>query len=143
MRSARAIVSLCAVAAVLATALLLAPDLAGQEKEDPILATVKATIKDPSKPFTMLVRVQVKEDAGAKFEAAFARATRATRKEKGNRAYDLNRDLKMPTRYVVYERWQNLKALQEHLQSEHIKTLLSEIGDLLAAPPEVSVMTPF
>lgn len=143
MFSARATVALFAAAAVLAAAVLLAPVRAGQEKDDPILATVKAALKDSKKPFAMLVRVQVKEGAGGKFEAAFAKATRATRKEKGNRAYVLNRDLKMPSHYVVYERWQNLQALEEHLQSEHIKTLLSTIGDLLAAPPEVSVLKPF
>ncbi len=114
----------------------------GQDKEDPIEAVVRASLKDPNKPFTMLVMVKVKKGAGAKFEAAFAKALVETRKEKGNKAYDLNRSTKSPGEYIVYERWENLEILQGHMRSPHIKTLLSEIGDLLAGPPEVKVFVP-
>jgi|SRR6516165_1669078 autoinducer 2-degrading protein len=113
-----------------------------QERENAILGQVKAAIKDAAKPFTMVVQLRVKEGSAAKFEAAFAKASKATRQEKGNRAYDLNRDATMPTRYLVYERWQNLAALETHLKSEHITTLLAELGDLLAAPPEITVLVP-
>ena len=113
-----------------------------QEKENPIATEVKANLKDPSKPFTMLVRVKIKDGVGSKFEAAFAKAVTATRKEKGNKAYDLNRSAKAPNEYVVYERWQDLAALQAHMKTPHITTLLAEIGDLLEGPPEVKVFLP-
>jgi quinol monooxygenase YgiN len=128
--------------AALATLALLAPGAAGQEKPNPIVATVKAALKDPSRPFTLVVQIQLKEGNGDKFEAAFAKAIKATRKEKGCLAYDLNRDTKTPTGYQVYERWSNLAALEAHLKSEHITTLLREIGDLLASPPEGRVLLP-
>lgn len=126
---------------LLAIAALVATSLA-QEKEDPIEAVVKANLKDPAKPFTMFVRVTVKEGAAAKFETAFAKAMVATRKEKGNKAYDLNRSSKSPAEYIVYERWQDLAALQAHMKTPHIKALLAEIGDLLESPPEVKVFVP-
>ncbi len=107
--------------------------------ENPILKTVKASVKDPSKAFTLIVNLQVKEGAGEKFETAFAKARKATRAEKGCIAYDLNRDSKNAGRYMVYERWRNVDALADHLQTTHIATLLGEIGDLLAGPPEASV----
>ena len=100
--------------------------------ENPILTTVKATVKDPSKPFTMVVTVQVKEGAGEKFEAAFAKAIKGTREEKGCIAYDLNRDSKTAGRYMVYERWRNVSALADHLKTPHITALLGELGDLAA-----------
>jgi quinol monooxygenase YgiN len=128
------------VVALVAVSVLFVSRAPAQEKPNPIVAKVKASLKDPTKPFTMLVHLQVKDGTGAKFEAAFAKAIKATRQEKGCLAYDLNRDAKTPTRYVVYERWQNLAALEAHLQAAHFATLMTEIGDLLAAPPDVQVV---
>jgi quinol monooxygenase YgiN len=115
--------------------------LRGQE-ESPILTQVKANLKDPDRPFTMVVLAKLKDGTGPQFERAFAKAIRGTRQEKGNRAYDLNRDARHPHLYMVYERWTNLAALDYHLKTPHITTLLSEIGDLLAEPPEVKVLVP-
>jgi quinol monooxygenase YgiN len=129
----------CSLAGVLAIA-AAAP--AADDKPNPIVASVKANLKDPDKPFTMLVRIKVKEGSEEKFEKAFARARVQTRKEKGNRAYDLARDTKMPTQYVVYERWANIEALDEHIKSKYITALLAELGDLTAGPPELTVLLP-
>lgn len=107
------------------------------EKENPILAAAKAKVSDPKKPFTMVVLVKVKEGQARQFEEAFKPAIVATRKEKGCIAYDLNRDPEDASRYYVYERWHSVAALEHHLQTEHIKTLLSKLGDVLAGPPEV------
>jgi quinol monooxygenase YgiN len=130
------------VAPVVIVAAGLAGRAPAQEKEDPIAATVKASVKDPSRPFTMLVRLKIKEGAAAKFEAAFARAIAATRREKGNRAYELNRSAKAPNEYLLYERWQNLAALQAHLKAPHLTAALAETGPLLEGAPEVRVLLP-
>jgi quinol monooxygenase YgiN len=126
--------------------LLVASGLAGptvaQEKEHPIVATVRASVKDASKPFTILVHLKVKEGAGEKFEAAFARALTETRKEKGMLAYDLNRSTKNPSEYVVYERWRDVAALQAHLKTTHIQGLFAAVGDLLSEPPQADVLVP-
>jgi quinol monooxygenase YgiN len=114
----------------------------GQDKPDPIVAAVKAAVKDPTKPFTMLVRFRTREGAEPKFEAAFAKAVKATRAEKGCLAYDLNRDPRAATQYLLYERWRDLRSLEAHLKAAHITALLKEVGALLAGPPEVQVLTP-
>jgi autoinducer 2-degrading protein len=114
----------------------------GQEEPNPIVAQVKASVKDPGKPFVMLVHLQIKEGANKQFEAAFARAIKATRKEKGNLAYVLHRDAKHSNHYLVYERWRNLEVLKAHLKTPHITTLLMELEKLLAGPPEVRVLLP-
>jgi quinol monooxygenase YgiN len=122
----------------LAVALVLATTQVANsgEKGNPILDAAKANVSDPNKPFTMIVILSVKDGEGKAVEAAFLPAIKATRNEKGCIAYDLNRDLKEPTRYYVYERWQSVAALERHLQTEHIKTLLDNIRDRLAGAPE-------
>ena len=115
---------------------------AADEKPNPIVAEVKANLKDPSKPFTMLVFIQVKEGSEEKFEAAFAKAIAGTRKEKGNLAYQLNRDVKKPGAYVVYERWTDLAALDAHLKTPHLVTLRKDTGDLRVGASEVKVFIP-
>jgi quinol monooxygenase YgiN len=125
-----------------AMTVLLAGNAPAQDKPHPIAVMVKGTLKDPDAPFTLLVRFQAKEGAGEKLEAAFAKAAKATRQEKGCLVYQLNRDVKMPTHYVIYERWQNLAALEAHLKSPHITTLLTEINEIRATPPEAQVLVP-
>src|SRR5947209_6389316 len=121
-------------ALVLVVALLtptMLPVLA-QEEKDPILAEVKANLKDLAQPFTMLVLVKIKEGGASKFEAAFAKNRAGTRKEKGNKAYEMSRSTKTPTDYIVYERWTNFAALQAHMREPHFTGMIAEIGELLA-----------
>ncbi|MGE3807493.1 MAG: putative quinol monooxygenase [Gemmataceae bacterium] len=123
-------------------ALLLVSSASGQDKEDPIIATVKKALKDKSKPFTMLVLIKVKEGEAAKFEEAFVAAIKATRKEKGNLVYNLNRSLDNPNEFVVFERWKDFAALESHINSKHIQMLLKTVIPLLDAPPEIDVLVP-
>jgi quinol monooxygenase YgiN len=118
------------------------PQLPAQEKESPIEKEVKANLKDPTKPFMMLVHIKIKDGMAAKFEAAFAKARTETRKEKGNKAYRLNRSAKQPNEYVLYERWDNFAALQAHLKAPYITKLLADVGSMFDGPPELKVYLP-
>jgi quinol monooxygenase YgiN len=118
----------------------LAPTARGQD--DPIIAFVKPKLKNPDKPFTLMVGVKVKEGEGKKFEEAFAKALTATRKEKGCITYDLNHDTANPARYLVYERWKSLADLEAHLKSDHIKALLAVLPDVTSGPPDLHVLLP-
>jgi quinol monooxygenase YgiN len=120
----------------------LATGVSAQEKDHPVVAAVKANIKDASKPFTILVHIKIKEAGTAKFESEFTAAVAGTRKEKGNLAYDLNRSTKNPSEYIVYERWQDLGALQTHLKTPHIQALFAATGDLFDGPPQVDILVP-
>ena len=127
------------LAAVLAV--VLAGPAAAQDRH-PIAARVQADLKDPARPFTLVIALKVKADGANKFEAAFAKARTETRKEKGCLAYDLNRDAREAGRYLVYERWKTLADLEAHLASAHIKALFAEVGDLFDGEPELKVMLP-
>lgn len=113
-----------------------------QEKRHPIAQAVWDALKNEKKPFTMVVGLKLKDGTAEKFEKAFAPAIRATLKEKGCMAYQLNRNPNSPLHYMVYERWSNLPALEAHLRSDHITTLLEQVGDLLAEAPVVQVLEP-
>ena len=111
-----------------------------QEQEHPALTRVKASVKDPTRPFVMVITFKVKEGAGPKFEAAFGKAIKETRKEQGNRAYDLSRSTKDPSEYVLYERWDNVDALAAHLKTPHIKQLGVDRQGTTEGNPDVKVM---
>ena len=61
------------------------PQLPAQEKESPIEKEVKANLKDPTKPFMMLVHIKIKDGMAAKFEAAFAKAAPRRARKKATR----------------------------------------------------------
>ncbi len=126
---------------VIAPCLCPAPAPA-QDKPHPIFEKVKAKVKEPNKPFVMLVRLEVKEGAAAKFEAGFAPAIKATRQEKGCLVYDLTRDADNPNVYILIERWKTLADLDSHLRAEYIASLGAKLGDWLAAPPGLQVLVP-
>ena len=127
--------------AALILPLAAARPAAAQERH-PIAAQVAAAVKDTGKPFALAIRFKVKEGSAERFEGAFAKAIKETRKEKGCVAYDLNRDTKEVGRYLVYERWKDLAALEAHLASDHTKALLADLGLVLDGEPEVKVMVP-
>ena len=117
------------------------PGHAGGEESSPITAQVKASLEDPTKPFTLVVALQAKEGAGEALEAAVAKAARPTRKEKGCLSYELSRDAKSPRQYLLYERWQDLSALDAHLKSDYITSLLQALGQLTDSS-EIRVLVP-
>jgi quinol monooxygenase YgiN len=123
-------------------AALAALTLALPAGDDPILAAVKAKVKDPTKPFTMLVMAKVKPGMQDKFEAAFAEAIKETRKEKGNTRYDLNRAADEEGLYALYERWDSVAALEAHMKAMHTQKLLEAIGPMLEGAPQVNVGIP-
>jgi quinol monooxygenase YgiN len=128
----------------LIASLLVTESSPAQEKDQPnsIEAAVKASLKDPTKPFVMYVHVKIKDGSAEKFEKAFVKARAATRKEKGVKSYNLTRSATAPNQYIVYERWENFAALQEHMKTKHFAALLVEVGAMFDGQPEVRVFIP-
>jgi quinol monooxygenase YgiN len=122
------------------TSLLLCTTLApAAEPDHPVVGMVKAAVPDPAKPFVLVVRVTVKDGAGPKFEQAFAKAAKESRKEKGNRVYELSRSTKNANEYQVYEHWENVAALAAHLKTAHFQEVAAALHDLTGGPPDISV----
>jgi quinol monooxygenase YgiN len=98
--------------------------------DHPVVAMVKSKVKDPTKPFALLVTIKAKAGKEKDLEATFAPCIAATKKEPGCLAYELNRDPDEPTIYVMYEKFKSVAALDAHLKLEHTMKLLSALGPL-------------
>jgi quinol monooxygenase YgiN len=107
-----------------------------------LASEIRGQLKDPGKVFGLMIRFRLREGMQQKFEATFAKAIAATRKEAGVVSYELNRDAKDATRYFLNERWKNWPALQTHLEAPYTVNLLGEITPMLAGAPELHVVTP-
>jgi quinol monooxygenase YgiN len=104
-----------------------APAAAG---DHPVVALVKSKVKDPAKPFVLLVTIKAKAGKEQQLEAAFAPCIAATKKEAGCLAYELNRDPDDPTTYLMFEKFKNVAALETHLKAEHTAKLLQALEPL-------------
>jgi quinol monooxygenase YgiN len=126
----------------LVLAALVGSSIPAAADDHPVVAAVKAKLKDPDKPFVMVVKVKIKPGMNEKFTTQFAEAIKGTRKEVGNLAYDLNCDTEDGQTYVAYEKWKNLKALEEHLKAEYVTKLLAALTDLADGAPDIKIFTP-
>jgi quinol monooxygenase YgiN len=118
---------------LVAFATLVLPGLASATRgadDHPAVALVKSKVKDPARPFALLVTIQAKPGKGKELEAAFAPCIAATKREPGCLAYELNRDPDDPTNYLLFEKWKDVAALQAHLKAGHTQELFKAIGPL-------------
>jgi quinol monooxygenase YgiN len=109
--------------------------------DHPVVALVKSKVKDPSKPFALLVTIKAKAGKEKDVEAVFAPCIAATKKEAGCLAYELNRDPDDPTTYVMYEKFKSVSALDDHLKQDHTKKLLKGLEALTAEEIKAKVYT--
>lgn len=107
--------------------------------DHPIIAAVKSQVKDVTLPFNMSVHATIKPGTSAPFEAAFTECIKATRKENGCIAYDLNHSYEEPTKYINYERWASVAALEAHLNAPHTVKLLAAIAPYVDGTPVIKV----
>jgi quinol monooxygenase YgiN len=114
------------------TVLALAGVLSAAPAADdhPVVTLVKSKVKDPAKPFALLVTIKAKAGKEKELEATFAPCIAATKKEPGCLAYELNRDPDEPTTYLMFEKFKNVAALEAHLKAEHTIRLLKALEGL-------------
>lgn len=125
---------------IAALALTSAPQ--APEQDNPVVALVKSSVKDTSKPFTLTVRMKVKAGENQKFEEAFAKLAKESRKETGCRAYHMNRGTKEPNVYLVYERWANLAALEAHMRAAYFLEAVEKTGPMTDGPADLAILVP-
>jgi quinol monooxygenase YgiN len=109
--------------------------------DHPAVALVKSKVKDPAKPFALFVTIKAKAGKEKELEATFAPCIAATKKEAGCLAYELNRDPDDPTAYVMFEKFKNLAALEDHLKQEHTTRLFKAIEPLTDGEIKAKVYT--
>lgn len=79
------------------------------------------------------------EDA---LEQALVGLADPTHDEHGCVVYAVHREQGDGTRMAMIERWSSQADLDAHLGSAHIGALLGNLGDLVAAPPDIAFYSP-
>jgi quinol monooxygenase YgiN len=110
--------------------------------EHPVLALIRGKLADPSRSFTIIADMEAHAGRGDEIVARIAasQVIRLTRAEPGCLSYDLLRDADFPDRFVAYECWSDLAALQNHLATPHFAAVGESLAGLLAAAPEIRVL---
>lgn len=60
-----------------------------------------------------------------------------TRAEKGNISYVLNESIAESGTFITVEEWSDPSDLDQHMETDHIKSALAVLGSELAAPPAI------
>lgn len=74
-----------------------------------------------------------------KFEELAKRVADVAVTEEGNCSYALTRSVDNPQAYCVFEAWENMEAVQKHMDSELFRTLAPQMGELMAAEPTIEI----
>jgi quinol monooxygenase YgiN len=102
-----------------------------------ICSALPAAADEPPVPTGLFVKFHVKPGKNAAFEAAFRKMQQSMREhEPGNAYYDLFVTVENPQLYVIMERYRDAAAVTQHNQSEHLRTVLAELKDLMDGPIE-------
>jgi quinol monooxygenase YgiN len=63
-----------------------------------------------------------------------------SRSDDGCINYDLHQSIKDPTVFIFYENWLSKEHLDKHSATPHIQAFRSKATDLLAEPPELTLL---
>lgn len=90
---------------------------------------------------TVVARITVKEAAVTRFIGALAPLVAGTRAEAGCSLYEFNQSNAAPGVFVVYEKWADQAALDQHMTTPHIKAFVAAFGAEFDGPPAVELFT--
>lgn len=63
--------------------------------------------------------------------------TQATRREPGNVFYEWSKSVDDPNQFVLVEAFKDARAGEEHVNSEHFKTAMAWMPDVIAKTPDI------
>ncbi|NBN64046.1 antibiotic biosynthesis monooxygenase [Pannonibacter tanglangensis] len=81
-----------------------------------------------------MVSINVKPGHVEEFIDAFRINYEGTRKEPGNLRFDVLRDPDDETRFVIYEVFTSVEALDDHRKTEHYRECVRRIDPILTGP---------
>ena len=89
----------------------------------------------------LFASITPKPEHVAELEAELRHMVVQTRNEAGNRRYDLLRRADGAPGFYIYETYVDEAAVQAHRESAHYVAFRGKIGDWLAEPVDVKVLT--
>ena len=85
----------------------------------------------------VIARFTAKAGKEDELKAVLTALVPPTRRELGCYQYDLLAEAADPREFCFVERWDDNEALDQHLETEHLKKALAAIEDLVATPPDI------
>ena len=89
---------------------------------------------------SVIAKLPLQDGKIEEFIEAFEEIAKGVATEEGNFLYSLSFSKNDPHVAVIMERYQDKEALAAHSESDHYKAFGPRIKDLLAGPPEVTIM---
>ncbi|OFY49831.1 MAG: hypothetical protein A2X22_00370 [Bacteroidetes bacterium GWF2_49_14] len=89
----------------------------------------------------IIAKVSVKPDKTRVFVAAAREIIEKSNKEAGCSFYQLYQDPYDNSRFVFVEEYRNQAAVDAHFATDHFKGFGAKIGDLVAGPPDIKIIT--
>jgi len=90
----------------------------------------------------VLATAKAKPGKEVELERALRDVAAPTRAQRGCLQFELYRSAQDPATITAFERWSSEEDHAQHLQGEHVKTLITRFDGILAAPPEIAAMKP-
>ncbi len=87
--------------------------------------------KLPKGGVTLVAELQAKEGEEQAVKKALLAMVEPTREEEGCLCYNLHQASDDATKFMFYEQWKNAAALDVHMKTEHMKTMLAAIDGKL------------
>lgn len=90
-----------------------------------------------SKTLRVVALFKAKPEQVEPLKNILAKLMPPTRQEPGCLRYELHQNNADPTDFAFIEEWENDAALDAHLKSPHVQTVLPLVGEFLAAPVDI------
>lgn len=123
---------------ILILPLIVGSKALAQEADD-LAAPIRAQVSDPDKPFSVLIDITIIPGREKEFEEIFAPVIAEVRKEPGNIAFQLSKHPQESNVYFLYERWKNMKVLEEHMVTPHMSKFWPKYFPMIARIPNIRV----
>jgi len=85
----------------------------------------------------IVVKFTVRPDRGDDWLALVEDFTQATRQEPGNIFFEWSRSVDTPHQFVLVEAFESREAGEAHVSSEHFKTAMAWMPDVISKTPEI------
>lgn len=80
---------------------------------------------------TIVARIEAKQDSVDLVKSELNKLITPTRAEAGCLQYDLHQDNDQPHIFLFFENWESRPLWQDHMKSEHLKTMKDATADAI------------
>lgn len=105
-----------------------------------VVAKAASELPDYVTQFRMLVSLVVKSGRADDFKALFESVIAPSQAEAGCVMYQLSQDAAEDHRFFIWEEWHDLRALDAHFKTAHMRPIMEGLDDLLAEQMVLTIL---